>query len=53
MVLFSSREDEFCFWEAVRVVKITSIQLVMEQMGSWVTNFVRADLFPVTPQPEI
>lgn len=33
--------------------KITSIQLVMEQMGSWVTNFVRADLFPVTPQLEI
>lgn len=28
--------------------KIASIQLEMEQMKSWVTNPVKADLFPVT-----
>lgn len=53
IVLFPSREDLFCFWEAVRVGKITLIQLMMEQMEKWVINLVRQALFPVTPPPEI
>lgn len=45
---FPSERTNLVFGRQLGQGKITSIQLVMEQMKSWVTNSVKADLFLVT-----